>query len=148
MNLLRPSSQQHRNNSLAVQATVQRMTLCSKPVEENLSIFNKEICFLLCVSRLEGQLIFQRSQKYYISLQCFEIQVHWQFFFVTVAKRLRPGFPGHFSPSASQVASMFLMGKKWFLGELGNWRKIRWQHFSKYNIRNTLSVHIYRRLGF
>lgn len=127
--LLRASSQ-HCNNSLTVQATMQRMTLRSKPVEENQDKANKEM-FYSSVSRTEGQLIFQRSQKQYVSPQHLEIQVQLYFFFITVANRLLSWFPEHCSPIASQVASLFLVGKKIFWVESGNWRKIRGQHFFK-----------------
>lgn len=67
--------------------------------------------FLLSVSRIEGQFIFQRSQNQYVSPQHLEIQIQLYFFFVTVANRLLSWFPEHCSPIASQVASLFLVGK-------------------------------------
>lgn len=79
----RPSSQQHCNNSLTVQATMQRMALCSKPVwkqtnkQNPQSLVNKEICFLLFVSRPTDF-----SENSNISLHCSEIQVLQCFFFV------------------------------------------------------------------
>lgn len=47
--LLRASSQQHCNNSLTTQTTMQRMTLCSKPVEENHDRTSKEVISSECV---------------------------------------------------------------------------------------------------
>lgn len=65
--LLRASSQQHCNNSLTIQTATQRMTLCSKPAEENRDSTSKEIISSEYVKDWRPIYFSEESQSIHIS---------------------------------------------------------------------------------